>query len=438
MNIFLKLIFRFRGFEINKAQIELKHIQNLDIDGLKNHQKTKAMDLFNFHKNNNPHYAKWLENKEISDFYDIPILTKQDLQIPLENRFTNGFNSKNTFLNNTSGSSGTPFYFAKDKYAHSMTWAVVDDRFGRHGVVFGSSLQARFYGIPLGGIKFYKEKLKDFFSRRVRFPVFDLSDEKLNEFIRKFKKEKFFYINGYTSSLVLFAKYLIKNGLTAKELCPTLNVVFPTSEVCDDIDRTILEKGFGVKVVNEYGASELDLIAIEDENGHWILNNETLLIEILDDNNQEVEPGCEGRVVVTSLYNKAMPFIRYELGDIAIKSANMSGNYTILEKVIGRTNDFALLPSGKQAAGLTFYYISKSLMDSGDTMKEFIIKQTKLNEFVFEYVSDEELNDEQKLNVQKALDKYLEPGLIAKFDKKEFIQRSKSGKLKHFHCQIES
>jgi phenylacetate-CoA ligase len=393
--------------------------------------------MFKFHCANNPHYKNWIGDSVINDWKQIPVLTKSDLQIPLEQRFTKGYDKNNTFLNNTSGSSGTPFYFAKDKYAHAMTWAVVISRFSKHGVVFGSSLQARFYGIPISGLKYYKEKAKDFFGRRVRFPVFDLSDVKLTEFQKVFRKNKFYYVNGYTSSLVLFAKHLIKQGTTAKQLCPSLEVVFPTSEMCDDTDRKLLEQGFGVKVVNEYGASELDLIAIEDENGNWILNTETLLIEILNDKNEEVQPGEEGRVIVTSLYNKAMPFIRYELGDIAVKSAKKSGNYTVLEKVIGRTNDFALLPSGKQAAGLTFYYISKTLMDSGDTMKEFIIKQTKKDEFVFEYVADKALTSEQESNVQKALDEYLEPELTALFEKKEFIERTKAGKLKHFHNLID-
>lgn len=132
-----------------------------------------------------------------------------------------------------------------------------------------------------------------------------------------------------------------------------------------------------------------------------------------------------------------MPFVRYELGDMAIKSSRKKGAYTILEKVTGRTNDFVYLPSGKVAAGLTFYYISKALMDQGDDMKEFIIKQIKIDEFLFEYVSDQELSPEQKMNVQKALETYLEPGLTALFERKETIERTKAGKLKHFHSMLQ-
>lgn len=436
MHVFLKFLFKFRGYDLDGATKELKRIHGLSPEEVKLHQAQKCWEIFQFHMDHNPHYKQWVGSKEINTWTDIPILTKSDLQAPLKHRFSQGYNEKNTFLNNTSGSSGTPFYFAKDKYAHSMTWAVVIDRFGRHGIQFGKHTQARFYGIPAAGFKYYKEKVKDFFGNRVRFPVFDLSDEKLAEFEKVMAKKRFHYVNGYTSSLVLFAKYLISQNKSAKSICPSLQVVFPTSEMCNEADRRILEQGFGVKVVNEYGATELDLIAMDDENGDWILNHETLFIELLDDNNNPVEPGQSGKVVVTSLYNRAMPFIRYELGDIGVISSRRTGNFDILESLIGRTNDFAVLPSGKRSAGLTFYYISKALMDSGDTMKEFIIKQTKLHEFVFEYVADTALSEEQKQKVQEALDTYMEPGLVALFERKTTIQRSKSGKLKHFHSLL--
>ena len=436
MNRLLKFIFKSNGFPVDLAIDELNRIHQLSAEEIEQHQSELAWKMFHYHVENNAHYRMLIGERKIENWNEIPLMTKSHLQVPLEQGLSAGYEPKDCFVNNTSGSTGTPFYFAKDKYAHAMTWAVIIDRFGKHGITYGRSLQARFYGIPLSGIKFYKEKIKDLFTKRYRFPVFDLSDAKMEEFKRVFEKKHFQYANGYTSSMVLFAKHLINQGVSAKQICPTLQVVIPTSEMCDETDRKILEKGFGVKVVNEYGASELDLIAMEDENGNWILNNETLFIEILDNENQPVEPGKEGRIVITSLYNKAMPFIRYDLGDIAVISCRKSGNYQVLKQLVGRTNDFAILPSGKKAAGLTFYYISKALMSEGDTMKEFIIKQTKLDEFVFEYVSDYEISDEQKANVQSALDSYLEPGLKAIFEKKMVIERTKAGKFKHFQSLI--
>lgn len=83
-------------------------------------------------------------------------------------------------------------------------------------------------------------------------------------------------------------------------------------------DKKLLEKQFGIPIINEYGASELDLIAFENPQGEWQVNSETLFIEILDENNQVLPYGKEGRIVITSLFNKANPFIRYDIGDIGI------------------------------------------------------------------------------------------------------------------------
>ena len=101
-----------------------------------------------------------------------------------------GFPLKNVYVNKTSGSSGDPFIFAKDKFSHALTWANIINRFGWHGIDFNSSYQARFYGIPLDFIGNRKERFKDFLSNRFRFSIFDLSDEILEEFFDKIRNKK--------------------------------------------------------------------------------------------------------------------------------------------------------------------------------------------------------------------------------------------------------
>ncbi len=402
--------------------------------------KLERADLnFRFHYENNLFYQSFLKSNvsgKIENWNDIPIITKKDFQINIDDIITNGLKKSELHVHNTSGSTGTPFYFAKDKFCHAVNWAEIDYHLLKHGIQIGKSKQARFYGIPLGGLKYYKERLKDYLANRVRYPVFDLSDEKLEAVLKDFKEIKFEYINGYTSSLVVFAKFLINKNLVLKAICPSLKVVFPTSEVVDEIDRKTMEKAFDVHIRNEYGAAELDILAFEDEDGDFVLNEETLYVEILDDNNHPVAAGEEGRVIVTSIYNKAMPFIRYELGDRAILSYKIKNGNRVLEKVVGRTNDIINLPSGKISPGLTFYYISKKLLESGGRIKEFIIIQKTLETFLFKYVAKEELSITDKLEIQKAMDLYLEPGLKCDFVQCEFIERTKAGKLKHFFSEL--
>lgn len=440
MNLFY-LLLNAQGYPVEEARKKLADIHRLPPEAIGQYQSQAGRQIFEYHYRHNAAYRQWVNGHSggqmPAEWGQIPILTKKDLQRPLEERLSGGIAPSQVHVHNTSGSSGQPFFFAKDKFCHALSWALIAHRFGQHGVVFGRSLQARFYGIPLGGPKYYKERLKDWVAARARFPVFDLSDRRCEQIMAEFAKQKFYYVNGYTSSLVLFAKYLISRGTSAKNICPSLQVVFTTSEVCDDIDRAVLEQGFGVKVVNEYGAAELDLIAVQDREGDWSVNYETLLVEVLDDAGQPTGPGQQGRVVVTSLYNKAMPFVRYELGDLAVLSGRSKGGYALLEKVVGRTNDIALLPSGKKSPGLTFYYISKALLEQGGIIKEFVIRQKAPDWFHFEYVASQELGEEGQRQVGKAMDTYLEPGLRATFERKAAIERTAAGKLKHFYCELE-
>ena len=205
-----------------------------------------------------------------------------------------------------------------------------------------------------------------------------------------------------------------------------------TSEMLFEDDKILLEKQFNVPVVNEYGASELDLIAFQNKEGEWQINSETLFVEILDDQNRAVPNGVSGRIVITSLYNKAHPFIRYDIGDIGILDEKSTLQKPILRKLIGRTNDVALLPSGKKAAGLTFYYVTKTIIEDDGNVKEFIIKQTHIDAFEIEYVSETELNREQIKKIEKAIALYLEPNLKFCFLRKETLKRSNRGKLKQF------
>ena len=136
--------------------------------------------------------------------------------------------------------------------------------------------------------------------------------------------------------------------------------------------------------------------------------------------------------MITSLYNKAHPFIRYDIGDVGILDEKSTFKKPILKKLIGRTNDIAILPSGKKAPGLTFYYVTKSIIEDDGNVKEFVIKQTKIDTFEVEYVSENALTGSQILTIEKAITTYLESGLTFTFTRKEKLQRNKSGKLKQF------
>jgi phenylacetate-CoA ligase len=363
------------------------------------------------------------------------VLTKRNLQQPLQNRLSKGYTLKNIFKGKTSGSSGHPFTFAKNKRAHAMTWAAFHHAYNQHGLDLNSSLQARFYGIPLSGIARYAELVKDFVSYRKRFPIFNLNEEVLDGYISRFSESEYHYINGYTSSIVLLAKHCASRDLVLKDVCKSLKSCIVTSEMLFPEDKTLLEKWLGVPVINEYGASEVGLIAMENKVGYFLLNQQNLFVEVVDDDNKPVADGTIGRILVTDLFNLAHPMIRYEIGDLgSIKT--LDNGVRVLENLQGRTSDIARLPSGKVVPGLTFYYVTKSIVSEDASILEFVVIQKKPALFEIQYVGATDMSPEQKKSVQVAMDNYLEPGLAVIFSRLESLDRSNRGKLKQFVSQV--
>ena len=427
---------RLKGFPVNEAKKTQAIIDGFTQADYANYLSKQLQAIVAFHLEHTPFYNTLCQGIDTKDWSALPVLTKANLQQPLANRLSDKYTLKTVHKHKTSGSSGTPFEFAKDNFAHAMTWVTFMQRYSWFNIDLNTSKQARFYGIPLDTNGYYKERLKDCLGNRFRFSVFDLSDAALNKVLHKFKRTKFNYINGYTSAIVQFAKFLKRNNIVLKDVCPTLTVCIVTSEMLFDDDKKLLETQFNIPIVNEYGAAELGLIAFEDQDDNWIVNTNHLYVEILDNNNQPVPYGQPGKIVVTDLYNRAHPFIRYELGDLGQLSTKSTLQRPILESLIGRTSDFITLPSGKIAAGLTFYYVTKTVMTKDANVKEFIVEQIKEDTFKIDYVATEALSQPQQKAVQLAVDKYLEPNLNLIFEQKTILEREVSGKLKQFRSGL--
>ena len=438
VNLF-RSILSMKGFPIKQAEQDFQGIlHQLETSSRKEFTEKRKWEIFNYHFNNTRDYQNLVGKQKPENWEDIPVMTKQDLQKPLKERISQDYREKDLFVNKTSGSSGNPFIFAKDKYAHALTWSHIMWLYKSYGITLGESFEARYYGLPKALQPRLKERAKDFFAHRYRFDIFDLSDNQLDKMIEFYKRKKFNYINGYTSSIAMLAKHLKSKGLVLKELCPSLQFCITTSEMLFPSDRKAIEEYIGVPVINEYGASELDIIAFEDTDGDLLLNDKTLFTEVVDDDDQPVSDGQEGHLVITGLYNQGHPFIRYKIGDVGIIDPKTKNGIPRLKKLIGRTNEFAFLPSGKRVPALTFYYVTKSLIEDSGAVKEIKVIQTQMDTFTVEYVADHELDEKEKSTITKAIEEYLEPGLRIYYKRQDRLERSKSGKLKQFISQVKT
>ena len=435
MNLF-DVTMRIKGFPLKEAQARLLEIQQIPEASFPGYVKDACNNIVSYHLKHTPFYRNFIGKNPTAVWEDIPILQKKELQIPLQERLSDDFSLKKVHQGKTSGSSGTPLHYAKDYFCHASTWAGIIDRFGWYGLDFNNSLQARFYGIPLAFKAYQKERVKDRLSNRHRFPIFDLSDKKLEEFLAVFRRKKFDYINGHTSSIVLFAKFLKRKNIQLTTVCPTLTHCIVTSEMLYPDDKQLLEEYIGVSVINEYGASELDVLAFTNPAGQFQVQSENIFLEIVDDHGNLVENGMPGRILVTMLYNKAHPFIRYELGDLGVLAETSTLKKPILKELLGRSNDNATLANGTTVPGHTFYYVAKSAMGAKSVVREFVMVQNTLDTFTLTYVAERDLTTEEITSLKNALHKYLGLAVTLHCSRTAMLDRSHRGKLKQFISEL--
>jgi len=435
LNLF-DLSLRLSGYPIAAARQELQRLQKQNAKEHKNYIAKKKLEIAHYHLKNNPFYANFTGLQHFDSWEELPILTKIDLQQPLENTLSQDFLKKNVYLGKTSGSSGTPFYFAKDKWCHALSWASFYAHYELRDIDLSGDRQARFYGIPLRGKNRVKERFKDLLSNRYRFAIFDLDPENFENFLKTFKNTSFDYINGYTSSILLFSKFLKEKNVVLKQVCSSLKSCIVTSEMLFETDRQLIQRQLGVPVINEYGASETGLIAFENDQKQLLIDEKLLFIEIVDDAGKILPDGEKGRIVITSLYNKAQAFVRYAIGDLGILNRDHKTGRLFLQELSGRSNDNVHLPSGKTVPGLAFYYVTKTAMETTANMKEIVVTQTALAHFEIIYVSDRPLNKKEETAVNKAMIDYLELGVTIVLKRVKALQRSPSGKLKQFNSRL--
>ena len=441
MTTLFETYLKLAGYDINLASNELKRIQSLPLEEFRKWQDEKKWWIAKHHYDNNPFYRKKVGNYFPDKWEDLPIMEKSDYQDDLDTMLSKGYNKKNIYIANTSGSTGNPLFFAKNKKAHAMDWALIKNRYSWHGLKL-SSKQARFFGTPMKTTTMYQEKIKDWIMNRVRFPVFDLSAATLNDNLDEFEKTRFDHIYGYTNSLVLFARFLIRNEIVLKDLCPTLTHCITTAEVLTKDDRVTLENAFGIQVINEYGASEVGLIAFEKPNNEWLLSEEILFYETINDMGL-VSNENEGNIVVTNFNNKAMPFIRYNIGDIGVISKNLTknGRNKKLEHLLGRENDMIILPDNRKLPGFAIvkpfdYYLAENLSNHTGDLKEFVFRQTNPNEFILDIIMDRDFTNNEIERIKHIIKSSLKSDVNIFINRVKKIKREKSGKLKQFYSEI--
>jgi phenylacetate-CoA ligase len=188
--------------------------------------------------------------------------------------------------------------------------------------------------------------------RHTYLDTLKIDNATLRQFTRALLRKRPTLIFGHAHSVYLLAQYLRTAGTTA--IRP--RGVITTAMVLHSWQREVIEEVFGCKVTNRYGCEEVSLIACECElhNGLHI-NADGIYLEIVHDG-RPAQPGESGSIVLTDLTNRAMPLIRYQVGDRGAVSARRcpcGRGLPLLERVEGREADYVVTPRGEMVSGIS-------------------------------------------------------------------------------------
>lgn len=177
-------------------------------------------------------------------------------------------------------------------------------------------------------------------------------------------------INAYPSVLYLLAKTLGEGGGASLKL----KFLMSNSELLTAHARACIEDAFQCKVYDDYSCLEFSAVAFECRMQNLHVAADNVILEILDQNGGRLPPGEPGRIIVTSLNNYSMPYIRYEIGDVGTLSAEeclCGRHFPVLKAIVGRCDDFLVMPSGKLMDPQTIVFQIETIPE----VKEFRVIQ---------------------------------------------------------------
>ncbi|MCU0223436.1 MAG: phenylacetate--CoA ligase family protein [Acidobacteria bacterium] len=158
---------------------------------------------------------------------------------------------------------------------------------------------------------------------------------------------------GHAHSLALFARFWKSENLPRYRFRGVLS----SAMVLHAHEREDISAAFECGVFDRYGCEEVSLIASECEAHDGLhVNMDSLVVELVGSDGRAVPPGEEGAIVVTDLRNRAMPFVRYRVEDVALARAGACAcgrSYPRLARVAGRVADYLLTPDGHLVSGIS-------------------------------------------------------------------------------------
>lgn len=424
-----------RGEKVWRYIDYVRSVERLSAEEVKKRQWQCTIDALKNASQNIPYYRKLFADNKIkvfnlkhpTDLAMIPPLTKQIMTDHMP-QFANPVIRCRLSKRSTSGSTGVPFVFFKDRRATAFMDAVMYNAYTWHGIEIGAP-QARFWGMPIDKKGRLIALAKDVLMNRRRLSAFCLTPETYQKFYAKLIKFAPHYFYGYTSLIYEFALYLDQAGMSAEEI--KIKGVIGTGEVVNQQQVEVIKKVFSAPFINEYGCTEVGVIGLSCRFGRVHLMAHNIYLEVVENGSPVVNR--EGDIYVTELNSTSYPFIRYRLNDrgvISTRRCECGSSLPVIDVISGRKDDYVITPSGKKVYDAIFAYILK------EGVAAFAAKQVRLEKVVVMVVANAQYSKELELKYTELIKASLEPTMEVEFQVVDKLPRRASGKLNYFSSCI--
>ena len=374
--------------------------------------------------------------KTIEDLNKVPIVRKEELVKNLQEVVSKEFEVENLRSQRTSGSTGRPLYIY-------ITQAEDEFRKAKHlraNIACGQKPWHKWVTItsPLHFAE--TPKLQRLIGLYAVTPLSVFDDVATQ--VSKIERLSPDILDGYSNSILLLAKEVEKRGL--KTIKPKFLIT--GAELIAKSSREFIEDVFDASLYDQYASVELERMAWQcREKSEYHIDADSVVMQFVDEDGEEVAPGEEGEIVCTSLFNHAMPFIRYALDDIGVLSENTEcacgRTFPLMKVVEGRKTSLLSLPGGRVLGPFAFM-LAVWTFKHYDCIDLFRIIQKRKDLLVFRLKTKDCGSDEKK--IEKELVTHLRRVLSISEDEVAFeiefvddIPLDKSGKFKIVVSELE-
>jgi phenylacetate-CoA ligase len=428
------------GYKIDRVRHGKEYAKLVDVidkqydfssDELQKFQSNSLREIIRLCFQHVPYYRN--KYKDINGLFEIesinslkkfPLLEKSELRKNPEDFLNEKHHKKNIFNIHTTGTTGTPLKIYCNSSVRQKNYAFYE-RFLRHSGIDYKKKRATFGGRIIVASDQQKPPFwrYSYFQNNLLFSSYHLRDENIEYYIKKICQFRPHYIDSYPSSIYAIAKYALEHSIDLKGVTEGITT---SAETLFDYQRTIIQKTFGVPIVDQYGAAEMCVFIGQCAQGSYHVHSDYAIVEFLREDGSPAMAGEEAEVVCTGLINTVMPLIRYKIGDrvvVSDKKCTCGCAFPVVEKVIGRTDDVILTPEGNRVGRL-------SPVLKGFPIKEAQYVQHAIDAVLLRLVPEDRLSADTEQKIVIELRKRLGQTIKIHIEQVESIERGSGGKMK--------